>query len=238
VTRNIGSCLLFYVKWPEPGKVKTRLSKHLGGDVAVELYRCFVRDMLNAIRKTELQLIICYSPSESETQFRDWLGEDYTYVPQRNGDLGDRLHHSFLEAFSSGFEEVCVVGSDVPTLPSRILHEAFQSLRESDSVLGPSGDGGYYLIGFRAKSYIPEVFQSIPWSTSLVFAATHKILIQRGNSVAILEEVSDIDTSDDLLSWFRRTQEQPEVGGITWQCCKAMARSQKLFKGLIDADLP
>ena len=96
MTRNIGSCLLFYVKWPEPGKVKTRLSKHLGGDVAVELYRCFVRDMLNAIRKTELQLIICYSPSESETQFRDWLGEDYTYVPQRNGDLGDRLHHSLF----------------------------------------------------------------------------------------------------------------------------------------------
>jgi rSAM/selenodomain-associated transferase 1 len=129
---------------------------------------------------------------------RKWLGEDYLYMPQQGVDLGERMKNGFIEAFAMNLKRVVLIGSDIPTLPLEFIEEAFTSLEEKDVVIGPSLDGGYYLIGFKDKKFSPRVFKGIPWSKERVFEETMGILEQEGLTVHTLKPLRDIDTIEDL----------------------------------------
>lgn len=119
-------------------------------------------------------------------------------MPQRGENLGERMENCFTEAFTMNFKRVVLVGSDIPSLPLDFIEEAFVSLKENDVVIGPSLDGGYYLIGFKDKTFSSQVFKGIPWSTEKVFEQTMKILEREGLTVHSLKPLRDIDTIEDL----------------------------------------
>jgi glycosyltransferase A (GT-A) superfamily protein (DUF2064 family) len=114
---------------------------------------------------------------------------------------------AFVQSFSEGLEKLILIGSDVPDLTEAIIDEAFKSLQSNDAVIGPASDGGYYLIGFNKGTFLPDIFTGLMWSTSSIFRQTMKVLQESGCSVHILPECSDVDTVDDLRSFFIRNKD-------------------------------
>jgi hypothetical protein len=121
---------------------------------------------------------------------------------QQGEDLGERMKNGFVEAFAMDFKRVVLIGSDIPDLSLELIDEAFTSLREKDAVIGPSLDGGYYLIGFKNKTFSSQVFKGIPWSTERIFEQTTKILEREGLTVHFLKPLRDIDTIEDLRNLY------------------------------------
>ena len=191
-------CLLFFLRNPEKGKVKTRLASALGDEMAVRLYRRFLLETLFTLNRGTFLFYLCFYPENSLSDLKGWLEDDYLYMPQKGEDLGERMKNGFIDAFAMNFKRVVLIGSDIPDLPLEFIEEAFTSLQEKDVVIGPSLDGGYYLIGFKDKNFSLRVFEGIPWSTKRVFEETMKILKQEGLTVHTLQPWRDIDTIDDL----------------------------------------
>ena len=168
--------------------------------MAVRLYKRFLLETLFTLNKGTFLFYLCFYPADSLEELRNWLGEEYLYIPQRGEDLGERMKNGFTEALAMNFKRVVLIGSDIPGLPLDFIEEAFQSLEEKDAVIGPSFDGGYYLIGFKDKKFFPGVFKGIPWSSERVFEETMKILKREGLTVHTLQPRRDIDTIEDLRS--------------------------------------
>jgi rSAM/selenodomain-associated transferase 1 len=198
--------LLLFVRYPESGKVKTRLAATIGADEAAELYRSFVLDILATLELCGLPLRVYFEPLEKETDLRTWLGTGYVLKPQRGRDLGARMGRAFEEAFDEGFTRGILLGSDIPDLPLAFLQEATDALRRQDAVIGPARDGGYYLIGFRRDSIPPDVFEDIPWSTAAVARETMARLETRGCRIHRLPEWADVDTAEDLAALAKRAR--------------------------------
>lgn len=191
-------CLLFFVKKPEKGKVKSRLAAVIGEDSAVSVYKSLVAQMLSTLNRGTFPLCICFFPKNAQKSIENWLGRKYRYLPQNGKDLGERMRNSFMDGFAMGHKRVVLIGSDIPDLPMKYIEEAFQSLKEMDAVIGPAYDGGYYLIGFKEKSFSPQVFDGIDWGTKSVFDETIRKLKRFGRAVHTLPCHRDIDTVEDL----------------------------------------
>lgn len=215
----MNSTLLFFVKFPQNGAVKTRLAKDIGADQAAALYRCFVLDMLETLARIPQRICVCYAPEQPEQRYKEWLGSDYAYMAQQGADLGERMKNSFCHAFEQGIEKVVLLGSDLPDLPSHCVQEAFERLDTHDSVIGPSHDGGYYLIGFRQDAFLPEAFQGIQWSQSSVYQQTIHTLKTHAQTFFILPAWNDIDNLTELRQWYQQYQSEPEH-------CRAMRTLQ------------
>jgi rSAM/selenodomain-associated transferase 1 len=108
------------------------------------------------------------------------------------------MRNAFIEAFEMGFRRVVLIGSDIPDLPLDFIEEAFTSLKKKDAVIGPAFDGGYYLIGFRGRTFSPMVFDGMAWGTKTVFEKTMTVLRKLNRRVHTLAERRDIDTIEDL----------------------------------------
>jgi len=197
-------CLLFFIKNPEKGRVKTRLASAIGDEMAVRLYKRFLLEMLSTLNKGTFLFYLCVYPVDALEGLKTWLGQEYLYMPQQGEDLGERMKNAFMEALAMNFKRVVLIGSDVPSLPLKFVEEAFISLEKKDVVIGPSVDGGYYLIGFRDKKFSPRVFKGIPWSTERVFGETMKVLEHEGLTVHTLKTLRDIDTIQDLKNYHKR----------------------------------
>lgn len=146
--------------------------------------------------------MIFFYPPESGQRMRQWLGDEYKLLTQSGNDLGERMKNAFKTVFSQGHSSALLIGSDSPDLPGLIIDEALISLKDHDAVVGPSYDGGYYLIGFRADTFLPRTFDAIPWSTPEVFLQTLDILGKADCRVHILPKWRDIDTLDDLKAFY------------------------------------
>ncbi len=203
------NCLLLFIKYPEPGKVKSRLARDLGEKITVELYQNFVLDILSSISEIEADLKICFYPPELRERFLEWLGKDHSYQPQYGEGLGERMEKGLTTVFSEGYRKAVIIGSDSPDLPGNIIELGLLSLRSHDVVIGPSCDGGYYLIGFQKEAFLPEVFRGIVWSSADVFKKTLEIIKKTGLKVLVLPGWRDVDTLDDLRDLVRRN-------GNTW----------------------
>ena len=195
--------ILFFVKYPEGGGVKSRLSAELNETFTVKLYKIFVQDLLRTLNKTGYSIIICYYPNDTLDNFKNWLGSKYLFFPQQGDDLGQRMKNCFVHAFEQGFEQVSVIGSDSPDLPQRLIEKAFLGLETHDAVIGPTFDGGYYLLGFTYQSFSPKVFEGITWSTKNVFKETMHLLNNEGLQTQVLPHWRDVDTLDDLMHLYK-----------------------------------
>jgi rSAM/selenodomain-associated transferase 1 len=200
------NCLVLFVKAPEKGKIKTRLSHLIGDNVTRNLYKTFVADMLDSFQyKPKYSLRIAFHPRNAKSKVVRWLGKDYSYLPQKGDGLGERMSHTFKEIFSEGFEKALIIGSDIPDLPQHVLLKAFESLGTYDAVIGPSFDGGYYLIGFRNDTFFPEIFNEIKWGTDTVFSQTLD-KFNRSQTVRIMPLWWDIDLPEDIKGLLRRNK--------------------------------
>ena len=197
-------CLLFFIKNPQKGQVKTRLASAIGDEMAVRLYKRFLLEMLSTLNKGTFLFYLCVYPVDALEGLRTWLGEDYLYMPQQGENLGERMKNAFMEALAMNFKRVVLIGSDIPSLPLEFIEEAFISLEKKDVVIGPSVDGGYYLIGFQDKKFSPRAFKGILWSTERVFEETMKVLEHENLTVHTLKTLRDIDTIQDLRNHRRR----------------------------------
>jgi len=191
-------CLLFFVKYPEKGKVKSRLAAVIGDDSAVSVYKNLVAQMLSTVKEGSFPLYICFFPKNAQKPIKNWLGREYRYIPQHGKDLGERMRNGFINGFAMGYKRVVLIGSDIPDLPMKYIEEGFKSLKEMDAVIGPAYDGGYYLIGFNQSTFSPQVFEGMAWGTENVFDETMKKLKRFRRAVHTLPYQRDIDTAEDL----------------------------------------
>jgi rSAM/selenodomain-associated transferase 2/rSAM/selenodomain-associated transferase 1 len=189
-----------FVKYPEKGKVKSRLSPHWDEDIVARLYRLFIEDLLDRLSGSDYQFRIAYHPVERETAFIEQFGDGFSYMPQIGGDLGERMNDAFIRCFSEGFQTVVIIGSDSPDLPQQIIGEAFQALERGGAVIGPSFDGGYYLIGFSRESFSSGAFDGVTWGTDSVFKKTMQYLQETGMPVHVLPSWRDIDRPEDIAA--------------------------------------
>lgn len=200
-------CLLLLVKDPAHGPVKTRLARAIGEGTARALYKNFIHDMISRFEREAFPLFICVHPENALAGLKTLFGEHLHYLPQRGDDLGRRMENCLRDAFSRGFHRVILIGSDIPDLPGEIVTDAFRFLNTFDCVIGPSIDGGYYLIGFRNDSLLPEAFKGIRWGTDTVLEKTTEILKRYHLTTHLLRTWGDIDTIDDLKRFLEQNRD-------------------------------
>lgn len=191
--------LLVFVRWPEPGRAKTRLVPRLGSAGAARFYRGMAERTVATARRCDgagLDRVVWFTPRERAADIADWLGQGLRYEHQPGGDLGSRLEHAFRRAFAEGATRVVAVGTDCPSLDPEHVHQAFRGLEEADAVVGPAEDGGYYLLGLARP--FPDIFRDIPWSTDRTFAETLARLRSGGRSIRLLPALRDVDRPEDL----------------------------------------
>ncbi|HEX9454218.1 MAG TPA: TIGR04282 family arsenosugar biosynthesis glycosyltransferase [Candidatus Binatia bacterium] len=193
------NALAIMAKAPAAGRVKTRLVPPLSYEQAAELYRALLLDQLANLKNfTAAERYIAYAPDDVEALMRDLGGSDYQYLPQRGDDLGARMEHLFSDLQSRGHSRIILIGSDLPALPLQILNDAFTRLSSPDTqvVLGPSEDGGYYLVGMNQPT--AAIFENMTWSHDRVLAQTTERLTRLGVGFGLTRRWFDLDTIDDL----------------------------------------
>ena len=193
---RIALCIM--AKAPEPGRVKTRLCPPLSPDDAAELYRAFLLDKIAQVREVpDIEPVIAYAPLGAAALF-ERLAPGFALLPQGEGDLTARLGTVLARLFGDGRDAAILTDSDTPTLPAGLLAHAAALIAspEYDLVLGPSEDGGYYLIGL--KRLRPELFEDMPWSTPAVLEETARRARALGLRTARLRPWYDVDTAADL----------------------------------------
>lgn len=195
---NQERCLVIFVKYPEKGKVKSRLVLGDDSGYVADLYHCFIEDLLDRVSSGDYRFLIAFDPPEKEKNFTELFGKDFSYMPQTGDDLGRRMYNAFTSCFAEGFRSVVLIGSDSPDLPRGVIEEAFESLKSYQAVIGPTYDGGYYLIGFSKDSFSEVFFENMAWSTDSVYAETIRRFDQERISFDVLPRWRDIDTVNDL----------------------------------------
>ena len=233
--------LAIMTKAPRAGQVKTRLTPPLTAEEAATLNSCFLRDISAAIGKAGALTrgIGCYTPIGAEEVYREILPADFQLIPQRTGAFGHRLAGAIEDLLAAGFNSVCLINSDSPTAPASIFAQAAELLSSPNDqlVLGPSEDGGYYLIGM--KTLHPRLFEDIDWSTDRVLAQTRARASEISLPIRLLPFCYDVD---DRASLDRLCEEllgpneslDPEIAPATTEFLRAIvAREgcQRIWSG-------
>ena len=198
-----GLCALAVMtKAPQAGQVKTRLVPPLTPDEAAELNKCFLRDTTAAISSVtthnDASGIAVYTPIGAESMYADILPGEFSLLPQRGVGFDERLWSATEDLFRCGFDSVCLIDSDSPTVPAENFSKAIEFLktRGDHIVLGPCDDGGYYLIGLKKPHR--ELFEQIDWSTERVLSQTMRRAREIGLEVKLLPPGYDIDDAASL----------------------------------------
>lgn len=196
---RVKKVIIVFTRYPKPGQVKTRLIPELGPERATILHQSMTQHVVACAREaaltTQASLQVHFQGGSRE-KMMEWLGTGITYHPQRGRDLGERMREAFRRTLREGAHRVVLVGSDLPGLTREILDQAFQALESCQVVLGPTLDGGYYLIGLKEDS--PELFFGIPWGSKDVMKSTLERIAKLGLKVKLLEMLEDVDRPQDL----------------------------------------
>lgn len=218
------NALAIMAKAPIAGTVKTRLVPPLTAEQATELYRALLLDQFEHLRQFGgAARYVFYAPADAEKMLGDLGGADYAYRAQSGGDLGARMAQVFAELWRLGHKNIVLIGSDLPALPLEFVREAFTRLSTAQHrvVLGPSRDGGYYLIGMNRAT--PEIFANMTWSHDRVLADTTARLDGLGVSYSMLPSWFDLDVAEDfqcLPTWLK--PESPSALRRTLACLETL----------------
>ena len=210
-----------FAKYWQSGTVKTRLASTIGSEATERIYRLFVETLIRRFHGVGDCRVLAYWPPERRTEFEKLAGSDWRLETQVVGDLGKRMQHYFAKSFASGAHRTVLIGSDSPTLPDRLLNEAFERLLNYPVVLGPSMDGGYYLVG--AAGRVPPIFDGVEWSTRSVWKQTVSHLQTFGWRYAVLPQWYDVDQHDDLVRLHHDLVNLEE--GPQRNCCEALLQT-------------
>ncbi len=188
------SLLMIFVKNPVPGKVKTRLAKTMGEEKAMEIYRQLLDHTHKTTQKLAMDKIVFYSDEILNEDI--WEEKNYGKKLQEGSDLGKRMANAFKYAFSKAYRKAIIIGSDCFDITPKIINEAFAALPANNFVIGPSHDGGYYLLGM--STFYASLFKNKRWSSDEVLHDTLVDIRNINGSYKLLKELTDIDTEADL----------------------------------------
>jgi len=188
----INTTLIIFIRNPELGKVKTRLARDVGAEKALAIYEALLRHTRETAMQIEARRLLFYSQGIQEKD--DWPPAYFDKRLQSGNNLGERMQHAFATALATT-DKAVIVGSDIAQIDAEIIKKAFAALDETDFVIGPALDGGYYLLGMKQPT--PELFQNMPWSTDQVCALTQQRIRQLGKTYRLVDTLSDIDYASD-----------------------------------------
>ena len=194
-----------FAKYWRPGAVKTRLARSIGDEPAADVHRRMLLATLQRLQDFQGRRVLCYTPASERAAFEALADDRWHLRPQSAGDLGQRMERYFTAAFAEGATRVVLLGSDTPTLPVEYVHQAFELLDSHEVVLGPSNDGGYYLLGAAGRP--PAIFEGIAWGTNRVWEETLARLNTQQVSFAEVPPWYDVDERDDLVRLARELAE-------------------------------
>jgi len=186
-------------KYPETGKVKTRLARQIGKEGAAGIYRVIAERIFRNTspdKDSDFGRMLFYSPPGDKGRFESWV-PCVELLPQRGRDVGEIMANALKDLFDRGASSAVITGVDIPDLNRTIISDAFLELEHADVVIGPAEDGGYYLIGMKAE--YPAIFQGISWSTGDVFDETVRTIKRMGLSYSTVKTLSDVDRIEDII---------------------------------------
>jgi len=190
--KNEKNLLIIFTRNPELGKCKTRLAKTIGDEAALEIYKFLIQHTASITENLPFDMEVHYSDKVHHNDI--WDADIYTKKQQIEGDLGEKMQHAFLSAFKNGYRNVIIIGSDLYDITQEDLEEAFTALETFEYILGPSEDGGYYLLGMNL--FKPELFKNKTWGTDTVLRDT--LIDLKDEHLQLLEERNDIDVYEDI----------------------------------------
>ena len=217
-------------KAPVSGKVKTRLTPPLTPDEAAEINKYFLRDIAHAIAAASKRSpglgVAVYTPKGEEAAYEEILPRDFLLLPQRGTDFGERLTLAAEDLFKVGFESVCLINSDSPTVPASSFANAANELAKAGDriVLGPSEDGGYFLIGLKKMNR--TIFEDIDWSTERVFQQTLAQAEKANVPVHLLPTGFDVDDRATLERLWREIRDDSAKAPQTSRYLKELVKQK------------
>lgn len=214
--------LIIFAKEPVLGKVKTRLAQDICKNNKIFSLDQAYQKSMEAFKLFCVQIaqrdypdidIHVFYASEKNPDFLKSIWPHTPFVEQAQGDLGDKMHHAFLNIQKLNYDYALCIGTDSPDLPQEYIYQGFHLLKNNSVVLGPTEDGGYYTIGMNLKEFgnvSQHCFHSIPWSTSRVFQITSDRLVQQGFPVGVLPQWYDIDELAELRRFMLSNNKQED----------------------------
>jgi len=196
--------LIIFTKYPEKGRVKTRLAETLGEAFASEFYKMCAGYIFNEcikLKRSGIDLLIFYAEEEDRNKIRGWVPESFELFRQEGENLGERMYNAFSHLLKFNAEKAVLIGTDIPDISSSLIEKSFEYLDDHEAVIGPSSDGGYYLIGLSKLN--KDIFTGIQWSTGKVLENTLIKLKERNLSYKLLPELIDIDKESDIMKWLK-----------------------------------
>ena len=190
------NAIICFTRVPVSGKTKTRLTPLLGGENCAALHTAFLRDIAAACAHVDAPVFVAHTPEDDPSPLREIFPEGCRLFPQSGLNLGERMDNALQYVLSDGFDACLLIGADLPLLTEQHLREAFAALENADMTLGPTSDGGYYLIGLRRPC--SAVFRGQTDSTASVFESTMTAARAAGLTCVPAPLCDDIDTPEDL----------------------------------------
>ena len=196
--------VIIFTRYPEPGKVKTRLVPYLGEEKSARVHRLLTEQIIRLVQPLKqmrpVRISLFYTGGTLQ-KMETWLEESIILAQQQGENIGQRMAAALRSAWLRGAHRAVLIGSDCPMIDADLLGQALDRLRNHDVVLGPTYDGGYYLIGLNSNLSVEKFdmfFQKIAWGTAKVFHQTVQKAEKELLSIAILTTLHDIDRPEDL----------------------------------------
>ncbi|TDX48358.1 TIGR04282 family arsenosugar biosynthesis glycosyltransferase [Orenia marismortui] len=193
---------------PIPGKTKTRLQSHLSPQECAELHKAFLKDITKMLSKVskmrqDVKLYLAYTPSGKESILESLIPKEFEFFAQEGTDLGEKMYNALDYAYEDGNGRQIIMGSDLPALQPNNILKAIDRLLQDDIVLGPSLDGGYYLMGTREPKRF--LFDDLLWGKDEVLEATIELIQKESNlQYSLVDQCADIDLYQELLELYQR----------------------------------
>ena len=190
--------LIIFTRIPEAGKTKTRLMPRFDAEECAKLHICMLLDLATEVKSVEADVFVFYTGGNLSL-LKNIFGNQMQYFEQQGESLGDRMYDAIRDVLNRGYDQAVLVGTDIPTLSAEIINSAFEQIDDNQITMGPTSDGGYYLIGMNKP--VKEVFNLEKFSDSSVWESTAAAAEKAGYKVAKIVEQSDIDEPEDIADF-------------------------------------
>lgn len=194
--------IIVFTRVPVPGQTKTRLMPYFSPQECARLHTCFLKDIARQCKDTQADLFVCYTPDDKGNALKNIFGEDAIYFPQMGESLGEKMYEAIQTVLAGDYDSCVLIGTDVPEIRRADFDYAFRLLDVHDVVLGPTADGGYYLVGM--KKPVREVFENQTYSHASVLENTAEAARQAGYTVGFARELHDMDEKEDIREFRNR----------------------------------
>lgn len=189
------NAVICFTRVPRPGKTKTRLMPHLSGDQCAGLHWAFLRDLAEIYNHVDADLYVAHTDDPAWEELKS-VFPHARFFPQEGSGLGEKMNHALNTVLALGYEKVVLTGSDLPLMTAAHLQTGLDALDKSDITLGPTADGGYYLVGVKKSS--PFLFEKQTYGCGTVFENTAAAAAAAGKTVVPAMPCDDVDTPEDL----------------------------------------